>query len=250
MRDTDGTGGAAGRRGDGVAWASTGTGIYPVVVTLFCSLLLLSNIGATKGIQFGPFLTDGGAFLFPLTYVLGDVLAEVYGFRATRRAILTGFAVSLLASLSFWLVSISPAAPGYTNQAAFDAVLGVVPRILLASVCGYLIGEFLNSFVLVRLKRRTRERHLWARLIGSTVVGEFGDTLVFCLLAGPAIGISTAGDLANYTALGFAYKTGLEIVLLPVTYPVIAWIKKREPSYAAALAATAPPRSTARASRP
>ena len=217
------------------AFATTGRGIYPVLVTLFCCLLLLSNISATKGIAFGPVLTDGGVFLFPLTYVLGDVLAEVYGLRATRRAILLGFGMALLASGTFYLVTISPSAPGYENQGAFEAVLGVVPQILLASVCGYLIGEFLNSYVLVRIKQRTKERHLWARLVSSTVVGEFGDTLVFCLIAGPAIGITGAADLANYTLLGFAYKTGVEIVLLPVTYRIIAAIKKREPSYAQAL---------------
>ena len=218
-----------------VAFARTGLGIYPIIVTLFCCLLLLSNISATKGIQFGPFLTDGGAFLFPITYVLGDVLAEVYGLRATRRAIALGFCMAVLASITFWLVSISPPAPGYTNQDAFEAVLGVVPRILLASVAGYVIGELLNSYVLVKIKERTRERHLWARLIGSTVVGEFGDTLTFCLIAGPAIGITTVSELANYTIIGFIYKCTLEIVLMPITYRVIAAIKKREPTYLEAM---------------
>ena len=229
------------RRTPTVAFARTGLGIYPVLVTVFCCLLLLSNIAATKGIKFGPFLTDGGAFLFPLTYVLGDVLAEVYGLRATRRAILLGFLMAVLASLTFWLVTISPAAPDYPNQDAFAAVLGVVPRILAASVAGYLLGELLNSYVLVKIKERTRERHLWARLIGSTVVGEFGDTLVFCLIAGPAIGITTAADLTNYTVIGFLYKCGLEIVLMPITYRVIAAIKKREPTYSQALAALGEP---------
>lgn len=104
------------QRAPTVAFARTGLGIYPVLVTVFCCLLLLSNIAATKGIKFGPFLTDGGAFLFPLTYVLGDVLAEVYGLRATRRAILLGFLMAVLASLTFWLVTISPAAPDYPNR--------------------------------------------------------------------------------------------------------------------------------------
>ena len=217
------------------AFARSGLGIYPVLVTLFCCLLLLSNIAATKGIKIGPFLTDGGAVLFPLTYVIGDVLAEVYGLKATRRAIWLGFGMSLLAAVTFILVSLAPPAPGYENQAAFEAVLGVVPRILFASVAGYLIGEFLNSYVLVKIKERTREKHLWARLVGSTVVGEFGDTLTFCLIAGPAIGITSAADLANYTALGFVYKCTLEIVLLPVTYRVIAAIKKREPTYLEAM---------------
>ncbi|WP_154769423.1 queuosine precursor transporter [Nakamurella alba] len=217
------------------AFARTGLGIYPVLVTLFCCLLLLSNIAATKGIEFGPFLTDGGVFLFPLTYVLGDVLSEVYGLKATRRAILLGFLMSLLASLTFWLVTISPSAPGFDGQDAFARILGVVPQILLASVAGYLVGEFLNSYVLVKIKEKTKEKHLWARLIGSTVVGEFGDTLIFCLIAGPVIGITSPGDLLNYTLIGFAYKTAVEIILLPITYRVIAAIKKREPTYAEAL---------------
>ncbi len=102
--------------------------------------LLLSNIGATKLIEFGPILTDGGAILFPLTYILGDVLTEVYGLRGARRAIIAGFAVSVLAALTFWLVQIAPPAADWPNQAAFEAVLGFVPRIVLASICGYLVG--------------------------------------------------------------------------------------------------------------
>lgn len=219
------------------AFARTGPGFYPAMVAVFCCLLLLSNIAATKGIRFGGVLTDGGVFLFPLTYVLGDVLSEVYGLKATRRAILLGFAMSLLATLTFWVVGISPGAPGYTNQAAYDAVLGVVWQIVLASACGYLIGEFLNSYVLVKLKERTAERKLWLRLVSSTLVGEFFDTLAFCLIAGPVIGITGFADLANYTILGFVIKVGVEIVLLPVTYRIIAALKKREPSYAEALAA-------------
>jgi queuosine precursor transporter len=218
-----------------VAFARTGLGIYPILVTVFCCLLLLSNIAAVKGIAFGPILTDGGFVLFPLTYVIGDVLSEVYGLKATRKAILLGFCMALLASLTFWLVGLAPGTADFDGQAAFDRILGVVPRILLASVCGYLIGEFLNTFVLVKIKERTRERHLWARLVGSTIVGEFGDTLTFCLIAAPAIGIIGFHDVAVYTGLGFVYKVGLEIVLMPITYRVIAAIKKREPTYLEAM---------------
>lgn len=206
-------------------------------MSVFCCLLLLSNIAATKGISFGFVLSDGGVFLFPLTYVIGDVLSEVYGLSATRRAILIGFAMSLLASLTFYVVSKSTPAPGYTSQDSFDAVLGVVPQIVLASVAGYLAGEFLNSYVMVKLKERTKERKLWLRLVSSTLVGEFFDTLIFCSIAGPVIGIEQFGDLVNYTVLGFALKVGVEIVLLPITYRVIAFIKKREPSYRAAIEA-------------
>lgn len=214
------------------AYADAGTGIYATLVAVFCTLLLVSNIGATKGIQFGPVITDGGVFVFPLTYVIGDVLTEVFGLRAARRAILLGFGMTLLSTLTFWLVMISPGASGYTGQEAFETVFGVVPRILFASVCGYLIGELLNSYVVARMKARAGERRLFARLFGSTVVGEFFDTLTFCLIAGPVIGITSAGDLLNYTLLGFVIKVAVETLLLPVvTVPLIRWIKAKEPSY-------------------
>lgn len=207
-----------------------GTGrYYPAIVAAFVSMLVISNVAATKGIQFGPLLTDGGAFLFPLTYIFGDVLAEVYGFRAARRAIFLGFSMNLVASLCFYLVLISPAAPGYQNQAAFAAVLGVVPRILLASMCGYLAGQLLNALVVVVMKRRSaQQRRLWARLIGSTVAGEAADTLIFCAIAAPAIGMLTPGDFWNYAVVGYCYKCLVEVLLLPLTYRVIGTLKRRE----------------------
>lgn len=210
-------------------FASTGSSLYPTIVALFVAVLLISNIGATKLIAFGPIITDGGVFLFPLSYIIGDVLSEVYGWKAARRAIVIGFAMSILAAVTFWLVQISPPADGYENQASFEAVLGFVPRIVLASVCGYLVGQLLNAYVLVRIKARTKERYLWARLIGSTVVGEFADTLVFCTIA--FYGVITGTEFWTYVAVGYGYKTLLEVVLLPVTYPVIRAIKRREPTY-------------------
>ena len=215
-----------------VRFASTGTGLYPTIVAVFVGLLLISNIGAVKLIAFGPIITDGGAFLFPLTYIVGDVLSEVYGLRAAKRAILLGFAMSALAAVTFWLVQISPPAEGWENQEAFESVLGFVPRIVLASLCGYLVGQFLNAYVLVRIKQRTNERALWLRLIGSTVVGEFADTLVFCTIA--FYGVITGAEFWNYVLAGYLYKTVLEVVLLPITYRVIAAVKRREPTYAAA----------------
>ncbi|MDA3021413.1 MAG: queuosine precursor transporter [Actinomycetota bacterium] len=210
-------------------FATVSTGYYPVVVAVFCGLLLISNIGATKLIEFGPIITDGGAFLFPLVYITGDVLSEVYGLKAARRAIYLGFALAVLAALTFWLVQISPPANGYENQEAFEAVLGFVPRIVLASICGYLVGQLLNAYVLVKIKERTQEKALWLRLIGSTAVGEFADTIVFCTIA--FYGIITGGEFINYLIVGYLYKTLLEVVLLPITYRVITAVKKREPSY-------------------
>ena len=216
-------------------------GVFDIVVALFCALLLMSNVSAVKLIQFGPevtvwgfpilpIITDGGAFLFPLTYVLGDVLAEVYGMRGARRAILIGFAVSILGSLTFLLVGAAPPAADWPNQEAFDAVLGFVPRIVLASLLGYLAGQLLNAWVLVKLKERTNEGSLWARLLGSTVVGEAADTTIFCVVA--FAGIITGGTLLNYIIVGYVYKVLIEAAFLPVTYRVIKAVKKREPSYA------------------
>ncbi|BCN51996.1 queuosine precursor transporter [Prescottella equi] len=230
---------------DPASFAPVHRGYYSTLVALFTATLLISNICATKGVAFfvdqdvsvGPFqilpiITDGGFFLFPLAYVVGDVLSEVYGFKATRRAIYIGFGSLLLAAISFWLTQQLPSADFYENEAAFDAVVGVVPRLLIAGLAGYLVGQLLNSAVLVLIKERTREKYLWARLIGSTVVGEFADTLIFCSIAAGAIGISTWEDFINYLIVGFVWKTLVEILVMPVTYRVIAYVKKREPSYA------------------
>ncbi len=217
---------------------SRARGNYDLVVALFVSLLLISNVAATKLIAFGPewspfglpvlpIITDGGALLFPLTYVLGDVLAEVFGMRGARRAILLGFGVSLLASLTFLAVGATPAAPGYENQDAFVAVLGFVPRIVAASLVGYLVGQFLNAWVLVKLKQRREEGGLWKRLLGSTVVGEAADTTVFCLIAFG--GQIDGGTMLNYIVVGYLFKVGVEAALLPLTYRVISLVRSHEP---------------------
>lgn len=230
------------------ASATTGTpryadgrsSIYAVIIALFCTLLVVSNIAATKPIAFGPvqppflpIITDGGAFLFPLTYILGDILAEVYGIKRARLAILVGFFLAALASVTFLAVGAAPAAQNYHNSAAFKAVLGFVPRIVGASLAGFLAGQFLNAFVVVRIKRRTGERKLWTRLVGSTVLGELADTAIFCTIA--FVGILSSRDLLNYIVVGYLYKCAVEIIFLPITYLVIGKIKKHEPSYGAVL---------------
>jgi queuosine precursor transporter len=241
---------------DRVRFASGGRGYYDLVVAAFVAMLLISNVGATKLIQFGPswevagypilpIITDGGAILFPLTYVLGDVLAEVYGMGKARRAIWAGFFFAGLMSLCFMLADIAPPATDWPNQDAFHAVLGFVPRIVVASLCGYLVGQFLNAYVVVAIKKRTSEEHLWVRLVTSTVVGEFADTLTFCFIAFGPLGNWMGGDsipwgsLINYTLVGWIYKTLVEVVCLPVTYRVIAAVKRSEPDYAEILAPVA-----------
>ncbi|MGO4447052.1 queuosine precursor transporter [Mycobacterium sp. 2YAF39] len=218
-------------------FATTGSAYYPALVAIFTGLVLISNVSATKGIAFGPIIgdwsliTDGGFIVFPMTYVIGDVLSEVYGFKATRRAIYIAFVMEAIAAFTFWLTAYLPAADFYTNQAAFEAVVKPFTQLIIAGLAGFIVGQTLNAWVVVKIKARTKEKHLWARLIGSTIVGEFADTVVFCAIAAGAIGITTWRDFLTYVALGWVYKTLVEIVVLPVTYRVIAYIKRREPTY-------------------
>jgi hypothetical protein len=201
---------------------------YPVLLALFTTIFVLSNIVSTKGVQVGPLVADGAFFLFPAAYVIGDVISECYGFRAARRAVWTGFLAMIIAVSTFYVAILLPAASFYEEQAAFAATLGLVPRIVVASLSGYAAGQLLNAWLLTLMKDRLGERGLWKRLLGSTVVGEFGDTLIFCLIAAPVIGISTVGDTANYVVVGFVWKTLVEVAVMPITYLVIRRIKAHE----------------------
>lgn len=215
-------------------YADRGSSHYDILLTLMCVVVILSNIGGSKGVQIGPITTDGGFFLFPLAYVMGDITTEVYGLKAARRAILMGFICALLAVACFWVII---ALPGFTDDywvahdAAIAAALGPVWQIVLAGVCGFLAGQFTNSVIMVRLKARWLERGLVGRLMGSTGVGEAVDTIIFCTIAAPVVGISSFGQWVNYAFFGFLWKTLAEYACIPVTTRVIAWIKKREPSY-------------------
>jgi uncharacterized integral membrane protein (TIGR00697 family) len=217
------------------AFAQVGSKYYSPFVAVFTALVIISNVTATKGVAFGPIITDGGFIVFPLTYVIGDVLSEVYGFKAARRAILLGFAMNILAALTFWVTIYLPPADFYTNQAHFENIVHAYTQLIIAGLAGFIVGQTINAWVVVAIKERTKEKHLWARLVGSTFAGQLGDTLVFCSIAAGAIGITTFRDFATYTALGWIYKTGVEVVMLPVTYRVIAYIKRHEPTYGAAV---------------
>ena len=199
---------------------------FPIIAAVFVALLLLSNISAVKLIEFGPLITDGGLFLFPLVYVAGDILTEVYGFKAARRVIYTGFAVGVLAAFTYWLVQIAPPASSWKNQTAFESILGFVPQIVIASVLAFLAGQLLNSWVLVKIKERTKEKKLWLRLIGSTAVGELADTIVFTFIA--SLGRLSFDEFLNYLVVGYLYKTLIEVLLLPITYRIISKVKAHE----------------------
>ncbi len=213
------------------AFAQVGSAFYPVLVAVFTALVIVSNVTATKGVAFGPIITDGGFIVFPLTYVIGDVLSEVYGFKAARRAIVLGFAMNILAALVFWVTIYLPAADFYTNEEHFENIVHAYTQLIIAGLAGFIVGQTINAWVVVLIKERTKEKHLWARLVGSTFAGQLGDTLVFCSIAAHTIGITTFRQFAIYTALGWLYKTAVEVVLLPITYRVIAFIKRREPTY-------------------
>jgi uncharacterized integral membrane protein (TIGR00697 family) len=217
-------------------FASIGSPYFGIMLALMAVVLILSNLGASKGVLIGPVVTDGGFFLFPLAYILGDVISEVYGFRVARRAIVTTFALSVFASLCYWVIIALPGFDdeyGLAKQAALENALGPVPLIVLASLLGFLAGQTINSWVLVRMKRRFGEPRLWARLMGSSGVGEFADTLIFCSIAASVIGITGFGMFANYVLAGFVYKTLVEFLFVPVTTAVIGWVKRREPTYGA-----------------
>ena len=215
---------------------------YATISAVFVGILLISNIVAVKPIAFGaihlgdfalPLVFDGGVFLFPLAYILGDVLAEVYGLKASRRAIFTAFALALVASLTILLVQISPPAADWENQEAFAAVLGFVPRIVAASLIAFLAGQLLNAWVLDRMRRSTSGRFLRTRLIASTVAGQLVDTLLFCTIA--FAGIITGIDFVMYVVLGYVVKVLAEIVLLPITTRVISAVRRAEERQAAGL---------------
>lgn len=226
-----------------VHFASRGSSYYDVLLAVFCVVLVVSNIAATKGTQFFsgdvslgpvqiiPVFSDGGAVLFPLAYIIGDVISEVYGLRAARRAILVGFGTAIMTFLTFLVVIELPSAEFYENQAAFESVVWSGLQIVAASLIAYVVGQFLNSYVLVRMKARSAEPGLWRRLAGSTGVGEAADTLIFCAIAASAIGISTGGDFLNYFVVGFLFKCAVELLVMPLTMIVIRVLKQREPTY-------------------
>jgi uncharacterized integral membrane protein (TIGR00697 family) len=150
----------------------------------------------------------------------------VYGLKRTKRAIYVAFGASALAALTFVAVQYLPGAADYTNQAAFEAVLGFVPRIVLASLAGFFCGQFINAVVLVKIKEKWGEKRLWIRLVSSTVAGELVDTTIFCSVA--FLGVLSGWSFANYIIVGVVYKVAIEIIMLPVTYRVIRLLKSQE----------------------
>jgi queuosine precursor transporter len=193
---------------------------------LFVTCLLTANIIAAKLVVVGGLTLTAGIVIFPISYVLGDVLTEVWGYAAARRVIWLGFACNALMVLAIWLGGELPAAPFWRGELAYQEILGHTPRILMASFVAYLIGEFANAFVLAKLKIATQGRWLWMRTIGSTVVGQALDSVVFVTLA--FAGIVPAGTLAGIVAGQWLVKVVYEAAATPLTYAAVAWLKSRE----------------------
>ena len=197
-----------------------------VLTGLFVAVLLISNIASTKILVLWKFTFDGGTILFPLSYIFGDILTEVYGYQKSRRVIWTGFFSAALMSLVFYIVQILPPAADWGYQEAFENLLGFVPRIVLASLTAYFAGEFSNSFILSRMKIFTEGRFLWMRTIGSTLVGEGLDTMIFCFVA--FYGVLPVSLLWAVIISNYIFKCGVEILFTPLTYAIVGFLKRRE----------------------
>lgn len=198
-----------------------------VITGLFVAVLLISNIASTKFISFGPFDFDGGTLLFPLSYIFGDILTEVYGYARSRKVIWTGFLAALLMSLTFAVVAALPASTGSEAfNTAFNQLLGLVPRIVAASLIAYFAGEFANSYTLAKLKVLTNGRYFWMRALGSTLIGQGVDTLLFVVIA--FAGVADAPPLLTLILSNYVFKLVVEAVLLPVTYGAVNLLKRVE----------------------
>ena len=199
---------------------------YDLIMVAFVVILLLSNTVAVKVVQIGPWVAGADILIFPISYIFGDILTEVYGYSRSRRVIWVGFAALAFMVVLYTLAGRLPTAASWEGQEAFNTILGQVPRIALASVLAFWLGEFCNSVVLARLKVATQGRWLWSRTISSTLIGQSVDTTVFGLVA--FLGVLSGGDLWGYIAFGVVSKVLYETVATPITYLIVNGLKRAE----------------------
>lgn len=188
--------------------------------------LIVANIIAVKLVSILGLVVPAAIIIFPVSYIFGDVLTEVYGYRQARRVIWLGFFCNLLAVIAIWIGQILPPASFWNDQAAYEAILGFTPRLLFASFVAYLVGEFANSFVLAKLKVATNGRFLWVRTISSTLIGEGLDSIVFMTIA--FVGTIPSEALLNAVITQWLFKVGYEILATPLTYLIVGFLKKQE----------------------
>lgn len=197
---------------------------FVVIAAVFVTCLITANTIAVKVISIGGISLPAAVIVFPINYIFGDILTEVYGFRWARRVIWLGFACNLVFVFFAWVGQLLPAASFWGGQASYETVLGYTPRILSASFAGYLVGEFVNSFIMAKMKIRTKGRWLWARTIGSTVVGEGLDSAIFIIIAFAG----TASFAPVMIVWHWLFKTGIEVLATPLTYTAVNYLKKKE----------------------
>jgi queuosine precursor transporter len=202
------------------------SGFFVIIVAVFITCLITANVIAVKLVDVFGMVMPAGVLVFPLSYIAGDVLTEVYGYRQARRVIWLGFLCNAIAVCAIVLGQSLPAASFWDGQSDYERILGQTPRLLMASFLAYLLGEFANSFVLAKLKIATAGRWLWMRTIGSTVIGEGLDSIVFILIA--FSGTIPTGALAGAVMTQWLAKTGYEVIATPVTYLVVRFLKKQE----------------------
>lgn len=195
-----------------------------IITALFITCLITANVIAVKIISLGPIILPAAIFIFPLSYIFGDVLTEVYGYRQARKVIWLGFICNLIFVIFAWVGQILPPAPFWKGQEAYKSILGYAPRLLVASFFGYLAGEFANSFVLAKMKILTCGRWLWSRTIGSTIVGQGLDTTIFITLAF----VGTTSFVPVIILYHWLAKTIIEALATPLTYAVVNSVKRKE----------------------
>jgi queuosine precursor transporter len=199
---------------------------FVAVVALFVTCLVISNVIAVKLAMVQGLVLPAGIIIFPVSYLLADVLTEVYGYRAARRVLWLGFFCNLLAVAAIWIGGLLPAAPFWGGQAAYDQILGATPRILLASFAAYLVGEFSNTMIMSKLKVAMAGRHLWARAIASTLVGQGLDSIVFIAIA--FSGMMPLPILLGAIVTQWLIKSAYEALATPLTYAMVGFLKRRE----------------------
>ena len=199
---------------------------FVAVVALFVTCLIISNVIAVKLAMVQGLVLPAGIIIFPVSYLLADVLTEVYGYRAARRVLWLGFFCNLLAVAAIWIGGLLPAAPFWDGQAAYDQILGATPRILLASFAAYLVGEFANTMIMSKLKVAMAGRHLWARAIASTLVGQGLDSTVFIAIA--FSGMMPLPILLGTIVTQWLIKSAYEALATPLTYAMVGFLKRRE----------------------
>lgn len=200
--------------------------IYEMLAGLFVMTLIVSNIASIKVVAIGPLVFDAGTILFPLSYIVGDIVTEVYGYRKMRSLLYVGVVSLILTMTTFWVVQILPASPDWPNQVAYESILGVVWRIVLASVTALFLGEIMNAYVMARMKVRSKGKNLWVRMISSSVVGSAIDTVVFSTVA--FLGTMSFGALAQLMITVFLIKITTEVIVSPLTIKTINIVKRRE----------------------